>query len=72
MLHGHLNGSHPNKIGHQLLLPCLHGHVFLVEVVDEAVEDGKVVEIIGAGFDVPVDEGEQFEVELLSLFHQLY
>jgi hypothetical protein len=41
-----------------------------VDVVDESAEDGEVVEVVGGGVDVGVDEGEQFEVEVLPLFDQ--
>lgn len=42
---------------HQFFLPGLHDHILLVEVIYEAIEDGKIVKIIGAGFDMPIDEG---------------
>lgn len=57
MLHGHLNGDHANKMRHQFLLPGLHDHILLVEVINEAIEDGEIVKIVRAGLDMPVDEG---------------
>lgn len=42
---------------HQFLLPGLHDHILLVEVINEAIEDGEIVKIVRAGLDMPVDEG---------------
>ena len=45
--------------------------ILLPDVGEEAIEDGEVVQIVGGGLHVFIDEGQQFEVEVFSLPDQL-